>query len=306
MPQQFIRRAGLVISVGDTALDLSELRFTFQTQAWVLGTPANIYLRIYNMAPATAQRIREAGSQIQLSAGYEGNFATIFEGGITQVWIGRNGTDSYVDITALDGDTAYNQKILSLALAAGTNTLGRLGTIANALGMQLAKTGVPDDGPKLHRGRVYFGLARDHLDPLCGTIGANWTFHRNTLEVVAQNAYAPGDIPAINSGTGMVGVPEQTDLGIAVRCLLNPSIRQNMAVQLDNASIQQFQFPLGINETAYAGFIPPISADGRYKVLCVRHAGDTRGEDWFTDLVCYSGAFPAAAVAAGYAERIPT
>lgn len=289
MSQQYLRKTSLIIGTGSEALDLSEMQFVFQTQAFTISTPHNIQLRIYNLAPNTAKKITEEGADIQLSAGYEGNFGPIFQGQIVQSRIGReNATDTYLDITGIDGDLGYNFNVISVAVSSGTDVISRIGTISKAAGIKLGTIKAPNDGAKLHRGRTYFGLARDHLNGLCGTIGADWNIHNGELEVVSQSAYKDGDIPTLTSATGMIGVPEQTNEGIAIRVLMNPNIEQNMAVRIDNASIQQFQLPLDINQSAIMGMIPPVSNDGLYKVLYVAHNGDTRGPNWYTDIMCYS------------------
>ena len=82
--------------------------------------------------------------------------------------------------------------------------------------------------------------------------------------------------------------------------LLNPAIEQNKLVQLDNASIQQSAVGIdkqsqvmlgGSVDGKHEGLRPSLSADGKYKVLYVTHTGDTRGNDWFTDIVCFAGEF---------------
>lgn len=178
--------------------------------------------------------------------------------------------------------------MLNFSVAAGTDVIGRLGQIATAVGVKLGTVQAPPNGAKLSRGAVFFGLARDHLREQCSTIGANWSINDGQIDVVAEGGYKPGDIPVITSATGMIGVPEQTEIGISVRCLLNPNLKQNMRVQLDNASIQQYQMQTNLDAQAQAGFVPSLSADGIYKVLYVNHHGDTRGQDWYSDFVAYS------------------
>ena len=294
MAQQYLRKASLVVELAgngaDTLLDLSKLQFTFQTQAWTLATPKAIQLRIYNLNDKTAKSVTEAGAKIFLSAGYEGNNGSIFEGEIVQVRTGReNGTDTYLDITAVDGDGIYNYSLVNITVAAGTDVIGRVGAIAKAAGISTGTVAVQTNGEKLHRGRTYFGLAREHLSSLCGTIGANWTINNGKLDVIGQNAYKEGDIPLLTTATGMIGVPEQMELGISVRVLLNPHIEINKQVQIDNKSIQQYQYGIDKESQSRIMLQPPTSADGKYKVLYVTHTGDTRGNDWFTDLVCYAG-----------------
>ena len=289
MAQQFIRKATLVIGAGQQAIDLSELQFQFSVKASTIRTPKRLQLRIYNLKKETALKVTGYGASVSLSAGYNGNFGTIFEGQIVQVRIGReNATDTYLDISAADSDYTYNQALVNFSVAKGSGIIGRLGQLANAAGVKLGTAAIPSVPGQLHRGRVFFGLLRDHMSSLCGTIGANWALVNGKLEVVAQSAYRPGQIPLITAATGMVGVPEQTPEGIQIKTLLNPFIAVNGLVEIDNASIQQYQFPLELSETAKAALVPPMSRDGKYKVLFVEHVGDTRGQEWYSELVCYS------------------
>ncbi len=297
MTQQYLRKASLVIGAGTQALDLSELHFTFDVEVAVLTsnnfTPKAAYVRIYNLSRETARTITTEGTQLILSAGYAENFNTIFNGQITQSRIGReNGTDTYLDITATDGDPFFNYKVVSLSVASGTDVIGRIGQIANAAGIKLGTVQAPAGGAKLARGAVFFGLPRDHLRNECSTIGAEWSIDGGQLDVIAEGGYKPGDIPLITSATGMIGVPEQTEIGIAVRCLLNPHLQQNMRVQLDNASIQQYAIQPNVSAQVQAALVPSLSADGIYKVLYVNHFGDTRGQDWYSDFVAYSNIVP--------------
>ena len=92
----------------------------------------------------------------------------------------------------------------------------------------------------------------------------------------------------LNSETGLIGFPQQTTDGIAVRCLLNPGLRAMSRIKLDNASIQQHQVGLDPHSQATKALIPAIDADGLYRILAINHVGDTRGHPWYSDLVCLS------------------
>lgn len=290
MAQQWIRKATLVIGAGNEALDLSELQFQFTVKATTITTPKSLNVRIYNLKPETSERVTAYGNSVILSAGYEGSFGTIFSGQIFQTRIGReNASDTYLDISSADGDYAYNYGFVNFSVAKGSGIVGRLGQLAQGAGIKLGTVAIPSVPGQLHRGRVYHGLLRDHMRPLCGTIGADWVINDGQLDVVAQNSYKPGAIPIVTAATGMIGVPEQTPDGIRIKCLLNPFLQHNGLVQLDNLSIQQYQFPLGLSAQAKAALVPPLSRDGKYKILFVEHNGDTRGQEWYTDLVCYSG-----------------
>lgn len=290
MSKQYLRKATLIIGAGSDLLDVSELHFTFKTTAHTLQTPGTLQLRLFNPAPNTIKKILDEGAQIVLSAGYNESFGIIFTGDIIQVRSGReNGTDTYLDISAADGDKIYNESFVNVTLPAGTNATARLNQIATSGQFKINQ--IPDNLPteQLPRGRVYFGLARDHLRTTCATVGANWSISNGQIDIVAENAYKAGDVPEINSQTGMIGVPMQTLEGIAVKCLLNPGISQGIKVHLDNSSIQQYQADLSYGANAQNAIIPPLDGQGFYKVLYCTHTGDTRGQEWYTDFVGYAG-----------------
>ena len=107
--------------------------------------------------------------------------------------------------------------------------------------------------------------------------------------MIPLTAYMPGDVPVITAATGMIGLPEQTPNGIKVRVLLNPTIKIGQAIQLDNKSIQQMRYGLGVNqqqENFFNELASKLNDDGFYYVMVADHTGDTRGNDWYSDLTC--------------------
>ena len=78
--------------------------------------------------------------------------------------------------------------------------------------------------------------------------------------------------------------------GIHVRCLLNPNIKIGQLVQLTvgvNTFRRSLDLPsLGSNQLTAQQV--QTSADGLYYVMRVQHKGDTRGNDWYSELLCLS------------------
>lgn len=290
MTAQYKRKASLTVITGNQVIDLSDMHFTFDIRATTMNTPKTAYIRVYNLSKSTSRLITKEGDLIMVSAGYEGNFNQIFKGEIVQVRNGReNSTDTYLDVTAAVSDQLYNFGVLNFSMAAGSDAVGRLGQISKHLGISTGTIQAPANGAKLPRGVVFFGMARDHLTAHASTIGAQWCITDDgELDVVVTGGYKPGDIPVITSDTGLVGFPEQTEIGISGKCLLNPNLQQNMLVKLDNAQIRQYGYSTQYRGDDQLQIAPPLSADGTYKLLYVNHIGDTRGQDWYSEFVCYS------------------
>lgn len=102
-------------------------------------------------------------------------------------------------------------------------------------------------------------------------------------------SYIPGEPVLISPSTGLIGVPEQTQNGLTIRVLLNPSTRIGQLVRVD-ATINKAKLSLHTKEIAVNRFLQQSalleSASGLYYVMRADHSGDTRGEEWYTDLTC--------------------
>jgi hypothetical protein len=301
--RKYLRRASLVVAVGADGLDLSALHFKFSIRQQDLQTPNNATFRIYNLADATAQQIQKEFTRVILQAGYEGSdFGTMFDGTIVQVRRGReNAADSYVDIVAADGDENLNFAIVNAAVSAGSSYKDRVDALTKAMGVTQGHVAELPAG-ELPRGRTYYGMARDHMRGLALGTDTKWSVQNGQLVLIPLQGYLPGEAVVLTSTTGMVGQPEQTQDGIKVRCLIDPRIKIGARVNIDNKSVQQAHLNLNIAGSAQNAFIPSIADDGFYRVVVAEHDGDTRGNDWYSDLICIAmnEAVPPSLVAKGY------
>ncbi|OXJ16640.1 phage protein [Burkholderia sp. HI2500] len=291
--QQFGRKVSLIIGPdsGD-ALDLSGLRIVFRVQRGDLQTPNSARIRVYNVSDNTAQRAAAEFTRVVLQAGYEGNYGIIFDGSIIQVRRGRESpTDTYIDITAADGDMAYNFAVVNTTLAAGSTHADVVNACLNAMGKFGVTAGYIVDLPAnpLPRGQVLFGMARDHLETVARSTQTLWSIQDGQLQIVPETSYVPGEIPVINAKSGMVGLPEQTQNGITVRMLLNPAVKIGRLIQLDNSSIQRYEFSLSSADAIASrntALQNRINGDGFYYVMTNEFWGDTRGNDWYNEVIC--------------------
>lgn len=293
MTDQYLRKASLIIgeSAGD-ALDLSELRFSFVVKRGDFQTPNSARIRVYNMNPATMARVQKEFKRVVLQAGYEGNYGLIFDGTVVQTRRGRTSqVDTHLDITAADGDAAYNFAIVNTTLAAGSTAQDHFNVAAQAMaqhGVGVGYTAGLQSNP-LPRGKVMFGMARDFMRGVARATQTTWSIQDGKIVVIPETSYMPGEIPVINSDTGLIGLPVQTQNGINFRGLLNPSIKIGTLVQLDNSSIQRYEYDLSVKQQAQnhrTSLENALQVDGYYYVMWAEHQGDTRGNDWYTDVIC--------------------
>lgn len=304
--EQWIRKASLLVANDTDALDLSELRFAFHVQNADVESPNNAAIRVYNLSPDTTRKITGSGAveytRVILQAGYEGgNFGVIFDGTIKQFRQGKeNAVDSYLDILAADGDIPYNFGVCSASLPAGSDTMARVRTTAKQIGVELLQN-TNLTGGVLPRGKVLFGMARSLLRCEARSIGATWSIQNGKVQIVPNDSYLPGEAVVLNSGTGLIGMPTQTDQGVRARCLLNPKLRIGGLVQIDQASINRLSqadlralgFPtstlpgaqLPYDRNTGLQMLADVTRDGFYRLYVAEFIGDTRGQEWYSELV---------------------
>lgn len=309
--------------VGDPAgkgIELSALRVSFKIQHFDTQTPKSLSARIYNLSKQTIASFPKEGGQVLLAAGYYGTkplapggandstyntdpglnnsgypVGVIFRGKITQVRVGRESqTDTYLDVFAADGDDAYNQATVNHTLAAGASADEVRDKILESFGTYgFTKGNAPSlaDAAILPRGQVFYGMARDHMRVLARDNACTWGFDDGRVDMTPHAAALPGDAVVLTAATGMIGLPQQTEDGIAVRCLLNPQLRKGGQVRISNASIQRARYSQNAaSGNTHGEVLPGIDSstkdDGFYKIIWIDYVGDTRGQDWYCDLMC--------------------
>jgi hypothetical protein len=298
-PSAFV--AGAAAGTPD-ALDLSDMHVTFQVRAIDVASPDNARIRVENLSGDTESLVQREYDRVVLQAGYRGApFGVIFQGNIKQFAKGR--TDqrtTYLDLLCADGDLAFNFAVISLTMRAGSAPWQRVGAVVEAFGnnpsayVARGDVTVPGTGGTLPRGKVLFGLARTSMQQVAGDVGATWNISGGRINVTPLDSYLPGEAVVLTARTGLVGRPEQTEQGVAARCLINPRIRVGGLVRIDNASVNRtepaaaFALPAGqLPFDRYVGvqMLADVTTDGLYRVYVVEHSGDNRGRDWYSDLI---------------------
>ena len=289
--QQYLRQCSLIVAdkKGD-GLDLSRLRVTFTITKSDASTPNHAAIKVYNLADTTVNQVRAEFTRVILKAGYEGNLGVIFDGTIKQTRVGReDGVNSYIEIFAADGDEAHNFAYVNTTLAAGATQANQI-TAATVPMEQFGVTpGYTGDtgSARLPRGKPMFGMSRDYLRQSAQSTSTTWSIQDGRVNVVPLTGVLPGTAVVLSPSTGLIGTPEQTEDGISIKCLINPTLRVGGLVRLDGRVILE-----GENKDAgkdgEAKVQSPLAPDGVYRILTVGFDGDTRGTDWYANLVCLS------------------
>lgn len=319
-------------------IGLSDFKVIFRIEWNDTKWPRVATIKVYNLSPDTSNRIMgEEFTKIQLMVGYEGmaapvnisdvgkvrsinpeqagqmdgkNYALLFQGDIRFTIKGcDNLTDSWVQIQALGDHEAFLYARTKKTLAAGYNVETLLNAAMegfNAFGVTKGIIGpLPDT--VFPRSRTIYAASHVVMDQVAEMCNATWQLVDGQVQMIPVDRYID-TVVVLNGDTGLIGRPEQTmGGGVNVRCLINPNIRINTLIHIDQASIYRAAFStsqiaqstgrmMETNDNGYyvvkdtgAG-IPPasIAADGMYIVKSIFCIGDTRGKEWYMDLMCFA------------------
>lgn len=290
---QYLRKVTLlVVAAGGQTLDLSQLRIKFAVKQSTAQTPNAAEIRVYNLSQDTAIAVASQFSRVILQAGYNSNFGEIFVGNIKQVIIGReSATDTFIDIIAGDGELAYNHAVVATTIAKNSNVNDQISACINStkpLGVTGSAQATIPSPVTLPRAKTMFGNARFFLRAAAKTTNCTWSIQNEQIQFVKTKGYLPGQAVLITATTGMIGTPQQTTQGVNVKCLLNPFIKINGRIQLDNRTVQLLKVNLTLTPGSATNTAPPLPSNGIYVVIAAEQSGDTRGVEWYTNLICLS------------------
>lgn len=267
----------LVSSANGTALDVSQLRCTFKIQKTIMQQPNFSEIVLYNLSPDTENAIIREGNRIVIEAGYEGDqYGLIFDGDVIQpIRDKEDGVTYRLTLYSLDGDRFMNQGFVNFSLARGQTSRSIVENVVSQAKVT-SQLGSISDGfsnTELTRGKVVFGLAKDYLRQLAQSQDASFYVEDGKVNIIRATDLPEGEIFDLSPSSGLIGVPAQSDNGVSFKCLLNPRIKINSLVHIDNSLIRAQAFQLG-------QVMRSLDNDGIYRVISVTYTGDTRGDNW--------------------------
>nr|WP_310616929.1 hypothetical protein [Pantoea cypripedii] len=322
MSQNWMRHFELqLLDDKGNGISLTELKVTFNIQKM----PATIFngfvgnFKIYNLSQQTQNRIMSKEfSRIQAIAGYEGNpdgegnypdrsIGMIFNGDIRFTITGKdNITDSWLLVQCIDSWQGHMYAAVRTTVAAGWKYADIFETGMKTYQPYGITAGAVPDFPDtvFPRGRVLVSNTSDLMYSIAGQCKANWWYENNKVNIVPETKYID-EVVVLNANTGLIGMPQQTmGAGVNVRCLINPNIKLGGLIRVDQASVYRASLsneqigtsPGALSEQVTDGNIyvdglpqaqlAAINTDGDYTVGSIDYTGDTRGKNWYMDLLC--------------------
>lgn len=265
-------------------------RITFNIPKVATSTPAISNMSIYNLSESDRRRLgnipkenlqRKSSKQepliILLFAGYkEGNgYELLYSGNVSSVEDVYTPPNYITKISCGNGLIPISETTLQLSYEAGISTNSIISQISKVLKMDISKaSNYVQTNTVFAQGYSYSGLARDALNEIVKEVGCRWTVEKGQLLITELNKFSNETIVELNKDSGLIGIPTRSaneqvgDIyddgkydGWDIKALLQPIITPNRQIKVTSKE-----------ET------------GVFLVDTVTHKGDTRGQEWISEV----------------------
>lgn len=270
-------------------LEVSEMRCAFEIVKTAFMEPNQSIVTLYNLSPNTENTIIKEGSSVIIEAGYNGSqYGKIFEGNILQPLRSKeNGTDYVLKLVSMDSDRYLAYGLVGVSLVAAQSARDAVTACASKASIQ-AEIGQLDlNEVKYPRGKVLFGAPKDYLKQIAQTNNSTFYMNNGEINIVAAKGVPKGEIIELSPDSGLIGSPQQTELGINFVSLLNPLLDINSLIRIDSSKIAGYQYQPGKP-------VRSLDREGIYRIIKITHEGDTRGDDWYSrcEAISQTGLLP--------------
>lgn len=294
MTGQFDRNVVVTFSDGTSFFDVSGLRVQFAITKQIMHYANTCDLTIYNLKESTRNKIQglnvagEGYQHVTVKVGYgDAESSLLFDGDIRNIFHRREGADILSICYCFDGGSAIEKTTTSKSRVAGSGVLSLLYEIANSdLRVPIGEINVDISGNATFgpSGFQFQGKTEDCLNKLADAYRFNWFILNGKFYAVGENKVLNNfPVNTISQTTGMIGSPTITELGMDVKTLLNPLLSPGARVSVTSeGTVTNFQ---NMNFYSTKAITKNASIDGRvFKILKAVHTGDSRGNEWYTDI----------------------
>lgn len=272
MADLFDRQALIRITQNNQIQKTFDQRFRIAFEiAKTIGQEANtLKVSIYNLSRSNRAELVKSGQNIEVEAGYSGNFEVVGIANVNRVLIEHNPPNIITTLEAADGVRTLRDVTLSLSFK-GPVTVDRiLDEVAEKMGIGRVDTGADVKGQYIH-GFSFSGKAKEALNKLTAKANVIWSIQNNDLVIFDRFNSNLERVVLLTPQTGLIDSPQALEdddasetraknRGYKVRSLLNPKIEVGNLLKLESQDVT-----------------------GQFRIDSVVHTCDTRANEWMTE-----------------------
>jgi hypothetical protein len=188
-------------------------------------------------------------------------------------------------LISFDGDRVLNEGFVNFSIIKGQSSRAIVESIVSKVKVP-TQIGSISEGlgkSELTRGKVVFGLAKDYLRQLAQSNNASFYVEDGKVNIVRAADLPKGEVFDLSPESGLIGMPTQNDNGVTFKCLLNPRLKINNFVRIENRFIKAQTYQQG-------QVMRSLDGSGLYRIVGITQSGDTRGDNWYSECTTVSQA----------------
>lgn len=292
------------------ALNVSDLHCTFEVHKGMGRDGCYAVARIYNLTAQTENKLVMEGDRLIIEAGYQaksrkqktdtdGNpvkdasgkveteevdlqYGKIFDGQI--IWPSRSretNVDYVLTLVAIDGDNPLHKNFIAKTVNRGLNARDAINVVANDSEVKTPVNRVSDglSDQRYPRAKVFFGDPYKYVRDECRGNQASFHIEDGMLNIDRLQDVSSDEALVVTPANGLVGTPQQVQFGVTFKVLLNPAIHLFTKIQIKGVQVNESSSAPTQNAKQV-----PLDPDWIYQVMTLTHVGDTRGNDWYTEI----------------------
>jgi hypothetical protein len=253
------------------ALVVEGLRVTFTIERDDKTTANTAEVQIYNLNQSEISGLSRIPLRLSIEAGYGSEMGVIFVGDVTlSPGTSYDGTDRVTTLQAKDGGRAIKHARVNRSIRSATKVYDVVREAIAAMGLQppanLAQ--YAELQRQYAHGTVLYGTASDTLTRLLPA-GMSWSIQNGKMVIARAADVTSESVLVVDEAAGLIGHPElalPSKAGekptMTLRCFLYPDIAPRRIVRVQSSTV-----------------------NGEYRVVSVRHTGDTHAEgDMMTEV----------------------
>jgi len=239
-------------------------------------------VEIYNLAPHTRKLITEQEALVRIFAGYaqDKGLIEIGQGDISKVKHNRDKTEVVTEIYIAEGLKKIRDNPISIGFSSKsklklTNILDALRTKSN--NQFVFRLIDVDESKTIDNGYSDLGSLDQILNNLGLQFGFGWSIQNGIITIKGTKKPLANEVMLLTPSSGLILNPESVKQ-VSRRLGKSSITKQERKVNSVQALLQPH---LQVNDIIA---IQSQDLNGKYEIQKITHKGDTRGNDWYSDM----------------------
>ena len=239
-------------------------------------------IEIYNLAPSTRKLITEQDALVRIFAGYAKNkgLIEIGQGDISKIKHNRDKTEVVTELYMAEGLRKIRDNPLSISFSSKSKL--KLGNVLDNLRTKSNNQFVfrlidVDESKTIDNGYSDLGSLDQILNNLAIQFGFEWSVQNGIITIKGTKKSLSSEIMLLTPKNGLILHPESVKQ-VSRRLEKSSITKQGAKINSVQALLQPH---LQVNDIIA---IESQDLNGKYEIQKITHKGDTRGNDWYSDM----------------------